>query len=313
MPNPKYADFVNEQNSPEAQKKQQYTGWVSSDGQSGRAVDTQHNITQLAQKPQESEFVSRPTGEQQLAANPQIQQQFNIDDMPKRQFDIGLMAIENEYIQQTNLAKQTTTDTAQLDTLYQNAKMKHDMQVQELTGKLQRTKMMYKKYNTDNTLSPENKTLAKMTFNDADPVYKVPPAPMKPQKPIFSPQKQQWAIGKLTPFKGVINRQDAISQLQQLGIDIDSAPIVNEYIQKNFEDENEEEKQVPKRGGLFDSLVDYFNKAQNNQVSDVNPAPTSDNNQVQQEGSIQPIYAKNKQTGKRIVSNDGGKTWQVTK
>ena len=264
----KYADFINQQAGKQLEqsnRRSKYSGWIEdpSTGQ-GRAIDTEGNIVKLAQKPAESEFTPKPTdapkGDYIQSNTGQYAQRnvgggsyreeyagefdqkpemgsFDIDALPEQEFNIGKLAIQNEFVKETNLAKQTTTDTVQIDEMINDAKMTKAMRMQELMTNYQRTKTMFKKYGQEGNLSNEDKFLAKMTFHDSNPVFKIPQASLKPAKPTYTQAQQQRGIGKIiSESGGVYDREmilDAASEV--FGPDFDeTAPLVMQYIEKNF-------------------------------------------------------------------------------
>jgi hypothetical protein len=193
----KYADFINEQNSSEANRK--YTGWVS-DPKTGKgtAVDTEHNIYRLPQKPSEQQFAM---GENEIAPagdfKPIQDPYYSINVLPDQELKIAMAAIENEYQINNHKAIQTSTNTAQVDTFLQNAKMLHDMKVQEAVMKYKRMKLMFTKYDQDNTLSQEDSLKAKIAFKKSNPIFDVPEDIINQQKPTFIPQYIETHLGKI--------------------------------------------------------------------------------------------------------------------
>lgn len=254
---PKYADFINEQNSPEEQKK--YTGWVGdpNTGQ-GTAVDKQHNMYKLQQKPMESQF---EMGENEIATtgfqqpsyvNPN--QDVDIDSIVDKEFNIGKMAIENEYQMENHKAIQTSTNTAQVDVFLQNAKMIHDMKMNELMANYQRTKLMFKKYQQDSTLDTKDAFLAKSEFHKSNPVYKISKTELKPEKPVFTIAQQQRGLGKILKDTAGINDKEMMMDMaaETFGPDFDeTAPGVYKYINELPETQGQEPQGKPTKKLTF--------------------------------------------------------------
>ncbi len=281
----KYADFINEQSGKQLEqsnRRQKYSGWIEdpTTGQ-GRAIDTQGNIIKLAQKPSEEEFVSKPTGSPQgdfvktaegdynkidrfdtggsfrteypkEFSQQQDTAQLDITEIPQKQFNIGKIAIENDYIKNTNLIKQTVTDITQYESLARDEEMIKNMRMQELMQKYQRSQIIFKKYSEDPTLDSKDRFLAQSTYLEKDPVFDISQAmkSVKPSKPIFSQMQQQRGIGKIyKELAGIQDRESAIEiATESFGVDFDeTAPMVMKYIDENFpEDDGQIQQQQPK-------------------------------------------------------------------
>lgn len=145
-------------------------------------------------KRQSEQFV----GEQYGVYPQQPQQQTNpyvlINTVPDEEFNIGMLAIENDFIHETNMAKQTTTDKVQVDEIINDAKMKKQMKMDKLILDYKRTQIMFNKYSKDNTLSNEDKLLAKMKYRESNPIY----TPSKiQQKDVFTPAHVQKTMSEL--------------------------------------------------------------------------------------------------------------------
>jgi hypothetical protein len=236
----------------------------------------------------------------------------SIQNVPNMQFKIGKMAIENEFIHDTNLAKQTVTDTVQLDVIYQNAKMVHDMKMQELANKFQKNKLLIDKYSKDPTLTSQDRFIATQELMEKDPIWRVEsPQIDYTEKQIFTPAQIQKGLGEISQFIDLENKEMAIqSAIENFGPNYkEVVPQVDLFIEQNFQEEPVTSQQKEKRN-FFRTVIDSYT-APSRAIYRKYKQSKQQEPTKQQTKESNSIYAVNKKTGQRIMSNDGGKTWQM--
>lgn len=251
---PKYADYINEQNAPENLKPDPGMYWKQSSEQYQKDPASQG----LKQTPIPTYSPEQTPGTPQWAAgHQQTTHQANlfeqVDEIPDQEFKLAVAAAENEYQIANHKAIQTSSNTDQYPVFMQNAKMVHDMQVQDAMMKYQRTQLMFRKYQQDNTLSRENAYDAKMAYIKANPIFRMPQADLKPDKPEFSQEYKDINIGRISDADwpkdiaddtGLNDRQKAEKMaVRKFGKDFDKkVPELRKLIEEQWPQEKEQQQ-----------------------------------------------------------------------
>jgi hypothetical protein len=265
MANPKYADFIN------AQKGSELESELNKGTENMVSQDPNKNINVYQPGGDYKEFYpkgdlfsstsyEKPGTHQDQQVGQQdgfrpIQDPFYaITQLPDQQLKLQMAAIENEYVMATHKAKQTTDDVEQIKTMYGNAKMLHDMKIQEAVTKYQRTQLMFRKYQGDNTLSRENAFDAKMKYIQSNPIFEMPDSMLTAQpKPEFSQEYKDIHIGRISDIDlpkdiaddtGLNDRQKAEKAATRwFGKDFDKkVPELQKIIDEQWPQEKEQQK-----------------------------------------------------------------------
>jgi hypothetical protein len=107
------------------------------------------------------------------------------------------MTIQNDYQKANHQTIQTSSNTPKYNMGDKIAQTMAEMRIKEATMKYERAKVMFRKYQQDNTLSRENIFDAKMAYMKANPIFKMPKENLKPEKPTFSNEYIQTHLGRI--------------------------------------------------------------------------------------------------------------------
>lgn len=254
----KYADFINQQKGAELEQSNRGNQIVydksPTQGMPSTALNFQPPISREYSQGGDLQSITMPQTMQNSVQN------IDIDSLAEQQFNIGRMAIENEFVKQTNLNKQTTTDILQIDTLNKTAQMIHDMKIQELMGKRQKYTVLSTQANKDPKNTQEDLFVYRQKLLENDPIYKIPETPLQ-QKPVFTANQQQRGIGEITKLQETEDKEMAITKAQELfGMDFDqTAPMVKTYIDNNFKEPIPQE-QKPKGENIWKRISNWSDK-----------------------------------------------------
>jgi hypothetical protein len=103
-------------------------------------------------------------------------------------------------------------------------------------------KIMFSKYDQDNTLSREEKLKAKIAFRDANPIFEAPASLRKPPKPEFPHEYMQTHLGQLAVGDMPTDDRKGADKYaaEHFGPDFYKMPEVMEQIDKRYPKEQEQ-------------------------------------------------------------------------
>jgi hypothetical protein len=166
---------------------------------------------------------------------------FDIDSLADKQFDIGKKFIENEYSKANHEALLGgSANTAEAEVYLNNAKMIHDMKMQELMTKYQKYKTISSQANKDPTLSQEDVFLHRQKLLESQPIFEIPQRiQSQVGRSIFTPAQIQKGLGDIALED---DKDWAIQKaIETFGPNYEQiVPQVKEFIDQKFQEETEQ-------------------------------------------------------------------------
>jgi hypothetical protein len=166
---------------------------------------------------------------------------FDIDNLADKQFQIGRKFIENEYSKSNHEALLGgSANTAEAEVYLNNAKMIHDMKMQELMTKYQKYKTISSKVNKDPTLSQEDIFMHRQQLLEKDPIFEIPQRiQSQVGKSIFTKAQIQKGLGEISIES---DKDFAIEKaIENFGPNYEQiVPQVKDFIEQKFPQEQQE-------------------------------------------------------------------------
>jgi len=233
-----------------------------------------------------------------------------MDIKAEEDFNFGKTEIEKEYVQSAGRADILKAGgmMEQANTLHQNARMIQDAKMMKLQVKFDKFEMISKRLRQNNTLNAKETLMAKRQYYSANPVY----APKQMQAP------------KARPMEQVIRDMNTVSKARLTAQNDGNEPLGTLYNERLIELQDEMANnygvEIYKKP---EQEVDFsiFPPRSGRDIPakwEMRPIGQQEQGVGQQAGwetmmtgeQTEPITATNPQTGEKIMSYDGGKTWQ---